>query len=346
MQHLRIKAFYEWEQKYHGHLLQPTWVAMDDVSSEITSDNFNIMLSPDFTRLLDLFDEFCKLDRGTLAAFWDSCIDLVCLLLRFTWATREGNWILHLASVREMLPWVFAYDRTNYARYLSVYWCELTNLPQTHPKSNALLLDGHFTVQRHSKSAFAQVAVDQAIEQTLNRDSRTSGGIVGISLNQGAVQRWALTAHDKARTLKICRKMAGMYDAQNQHHKETSSPRLKKDEGDVKKVMDILESWANPYETKNTTDSLINIASGVKATDDITEDILSAEKKGTDAFTSFAQDRLCSSQADLYAPLAKTVLKTFRNLVKSKKTKAATTDVVIKADRGLFVKMVVIAQHR
>ena len=56
--------------------------------------------------------------------------------------------------------------------------------------------------------------------------------------------------------------------------------------------------------------------------------------------------RLYSSQADLYAPLAKTALKTFRNLVKSKKTKAATTDVVIKADRGLFVKMVVIAQHR
>lgn len=347
MQRLRIKAFYEWAQKYHGHLFQPAWAAMDDVSSEITSDNFNIMLlSPEFTSLLELFDEFCKLDRGKLAAFWDSYIDLVCLLLRFTRATREGNWVLHLASVREMLPWVFAYDRTNYARYLSVYWCEMTTLPQTHPESNALLLDGHFTVQRNSKSAFAQVAVDQTIEQTLNRDSKTSGGIVGISLNQGAVQRWVLTAHDRARTLQICRKMAGMYDAQNQHHKETSSSRLKRDEGDVKKVMDTIESWVNPYETKNTTDSLINIASGVKANDDITEDILSAEKKGAEAFTSFVQERLCSSQADLYAPLAKTALKTFRNLVKSKKTKAATTDVVIKADRGLFAKMVVIAQHR
>ena len=137
-----------------------------------------------------------------------------------------------------MLPWVFAYDRTNYARYLSVYWCEMTTLPQTHPESNAPLLDGHFTLQRSSKSAFAQVAVDQTTEQTLNCDSKTSGGILGISLNQGAAQRWVLTAHDRAITLQICREMAGMHDAQNQHHKETTSPLPKKVEGDVKK-----KSW-------------------------------------------------------------------------------------------------------
>ena len=109
-----------------------------------------------------------------------------------------------------------------------------------------------------------------------------------------------------------------MYDAQNQHYKETSSPFLTKDEGDVKKVMDILESWVNPYETRNTTDSLIYIASGVKDSDDITEDILSAEKKGVDAFTSFVQERLCSSQANLYAPLAKTALKTFSEVKENK----------------------------
>ena len=37
--------------------------------------------------------------------------------------------------------------------------------------------------------------VDQTIEQTMNRDSKTNGGNVGISLNRGAVQSWNLTAH-------------------------------------------------------------------------------------------------------------------------------------------------------
>ena len=144
-----------------------------------------MLASPECKRLLELYDDFCRNDRGKLAAFWDSYIALVCLLLRFIRATREGNtyWSMHIHSIREMLHWVFAYNRTNYARYMSVYWCEMVLLPQTHLYSNALLVDGQFAVQRSVNSAFAQVPVDQTIEQTMNRDSKTKGGIVGISLN-------------------------------------------------------------------------------------------------------------------------------------------------------------------
>ena len=47
--------------------------------------------------------------------------------------TREVNWDLHLASFRAMLPWIFACDRVNYARYGSANWLEMTALEQTHP---------------------------------------------------------------------------------------------------------------------------------------------------------------------------------------------------------------------
>ena len=33
-----------------------------------------------------------------------------------------------------MIPWCFAYDRQNYARYLSVYYCQVTRLPEHHPQ--------------------------------------------------------------------------------------------------------------------------------------------------------------------------------------------------------------------
>ena len=102
-----------------------------------------------------------------------------------------------------MLPRVIAYNRNNYARHMSVYWCEMVLLPQTHPYSNALLVDGQFAVQR---SAFAQVPVDHTIERTMNRDSKTNGGIVGISLNRGAVQSWNLTAHDRWTSCKPAEK--------------------------------------------------------------------------------------------------------------------------------------------
>lgn len=51
--------------------------------------------------------------------FWNSYLKLVHLLLTFTRATRESDWRLHLASLRQMLGWFFAYDRINYSRYVN-----------------------------------------------------------------------------------------------------------------------------------------------------------------------------------------------------------------------------------
>ena len=85
-----------------------------------------------------------------------------------------------------------------------------------------------------------------------------------------AVQRWILTAHDRAKILQTCREMTGMYDAAN--HKDASALRMKKDENDVHKAMHTIESWVNPFKSRNATEPLVNIASAVKATDSITDD--------------------------------------------------------------------------
>lgn len=49
-------------------------------------------------------------------AFWRTYQEMVHTLLSFIRATRTSNWELHLSSLEDMLPWMFAYDRTNYAR--------------------------------------------------------------------------------------------------------------------------------------------------------------------------------------------------------------------------------------
>ena len=42
-------------------------------------------------------------------------------------ASREGNLLLHLYAVHHMIPWCFAYDKFNYARYLMVYYAQMAN---------------------------------------------------------------------------------------------------------------------------------------------------------------------------------------------------------------------------
>ena len=59
------------------------------------------------------------------------------------------------------------------------------------------------------------------------------------------------------------------------------------------------------------------------------------------------EKRLKSNEIDyLYAPLSKSNLQTFGNLVKSMTVKSSATAVVVKADRGWFTRMVVIAHRR
>ena len=85
----------------------------------------------------------------------------------------------------------------------------------------------------------------------------------------------------------------------------------------------------------------------MKATDSTTYDLRTAGKKGNAAFVSFVEKRLKSNEIDyLYGPLPKSNLQTFGNLVKSRTVKSTATAVVVKADRGVFARMVVIAHHR
>lgn len=44
---------------------------------------------------------------------------------------------------------------------------------------------GSWTVQRKDLEPFSSIAGDQAIEQTVNRDSKISGGLTGMTLNRG-----------------------------------------------------------------------------------------------------------------------------------------------------------------
>ena len=46
---------------------------------------------------------------------------------------------------------------------------------------------GFLTLQRSHKFLFSSVAGDQAIEQTVNRDTKTLGGLKSITLNRGVV---------------------------------------------------------------------------------------------------------------------------------------------------------------
>ena len=125
-----------------------------------------------------------------------------------------------------------------------------------------------------------------------------------------------------------------MYDAASKHQKDASAPRMRKDENDVHKAMHTTESWVNPFKSRNATEPLVNIA-------------LHCREEGQCCLRQFCGEETKVKWNRLFVcSTAKSNLQTFGNLVKSRTVKPTATVVVVKADRGLFARMVVIAHHR
>lgn len=268
-----------------------------DLQQKFPSEDFNAMLTSDaFLKLLKAYEGFVKKSSTNQTfTFWIIYIEMVEDLLLFIRATREGNWTLHLSTVQSMLPWFFACDKVNYARYLTAYWVEMSNLEDTHLTAHQQLLSGDFVAQRHQQHGFAGTACDQVIEQTANRDSKTKGGISGFSLNKGAVHRWTLTQHERAAITHECKAMAGQCPVSHLHS-ELDSARTQRDHADVMNITATVQNMANPFDPSLDGESLHQISSGQQAPDSVARDLLGAKERGMKALTEFCETRIATSK--------------------------------------------------
>ena len=298
---IRLSSFQTW--------LQESNMTVDDASlceliqlirNDSSEGNLELLLQhPEFIQLHEAYMDFRNSDQGAMSRYWGSYIDMVELLLRFIRSTREGNWQLHLACLQGIMPWFFAYDRTNYARFTPVYWCQMQLLSHTHPEAHQKLSEGEFAVQMSNTNGFGQIPVDQTIEETINRDSKVKGGIIGFSQKKNTVQRWILTAHERAEFTQLCRRLAGLTRNSQNKHKQASKSRMKKDENDVQKVQSILLGWGNPFEPG---EDIKHLASGVTVSSVVSEDLENAEEKGRELLNKFVTDRLVAENVHYIVP--------------------------------------------
>ena len=145
-------------------------------------------------------------------------------------------------------------DRPNYARWLPVYVEDMRQLKSKHPKVHDEFVTGNFSISRTGQP-FSQVATDMALEQSINADSKSKGGIVGISQSPAALERWFLTAHEHASVTTALREMYGNDESNRRSHKEAAPQRVKRDEEDVRKLMSCFSSGPDdqPFQSRRHT---------------------------------------------------------------------------------------------
>ena len=70
----------------------------------------------------------------------------------------------------------------------------MSHLENDHPNVLEHLKSGRFALQIGESNPFGKIPVDQACEETVNRDTKTPGGTKGISLKPKAVRKYSGTS--------------------------------------------------------------------------------------------------------------------------------------------------------
>lgn len=291
--------------------------------------------------LLEWFSDFNS-DMANVK-FWNSYIDMMSVLLQYIRAERDGLWTLHLSSLADMIPYFFEYDHQNYARWVPVYLSDMHRLPETAPSVHQQFMLGNFPV-KGSSGRFNQVWTDLKLEQSINRHSKTAGGLVGISRNQNAVDRWHITLSDRIKMTESTRQMCGSTHSGPYVHKEAGRARVSRDENDIQKLINFILSFGNPFQQQNK--NILNIITGVVASDDISTSLLSAKSHGEQLMKEFVVSRLDTDAIGFFQPISKVKSKTFSLLNKKSFVKLKDKNVALSAERNLFGRLVVISQKR
>jgi hypothetical protein len=281
-------------------------------------------------------------EEHDLQSFWISYLEMVDLLLNTVYSVRSGSWDLLLECIREIIPFCFAYDHHNYARYLTNFLGDMLALKDDYPEIHEQLANGNFAAQLTSNKAFSRVETDKVIEMTLNKDTKTPGGTTGFSTNIGAVKRWEVNASYRA-ALRNCFHEHLHYQNKASKHKDLTASRIERDEKDVQSVVNVLTDVFIPPFSEHP---LTSISTGITVPEDAAETMLTVQELGKAAMESFINDRLSDDAIlSFFDPIKKMKVPGF--IVNKKKIcKTRSKVVAIESSKNLFSKIAIIAQKR
>ena len=257
------------------------------------SDDYDTLVTTlAFSRFRNILSAFIlSKEHDVNFQYWWQYMHMVCVLLMFIRAQRDGIWELHLCAFQQMLPFFHRYDHTNYARWGCVYLAEMKQLP-TAVKDE--FLKGNFVV-KGSDQTFNQVDPDHS-QEWLNGTGKRGGGIIGITRTTSALSRWALSYNLRACIAVKTRAlfMAGHDD--QMVHNETTPARTKMT------MMMKTKLYHQFYMMKvmapdPSCEALQNISTKDLATADIQESLVSAEHLGQMQVNAFVNDRFITSGA-------------------------------------------------
>lgn len=333
----------ELEGKLHelkGHITSKDSNRVTEVSVAVEEEYLSTV-----QKNIDDFTEAGQAQSDTFT-FWRTFLDGADTLLHLLRAEREANFMLHLNGVCETIPWFHAAGRRTYAKYVPTYIADMKALENTNPESYRHLCQGGFVVRRSDNYSFNCVATDQALEQTVNRDGKSKGGVIGLTLRKSALTRWLKTRHVTAEYVESFTSLCNTGVKDRETHPELGKARMARDEADVCKIVETASQYQNPFDLDTVPSDLINIATGRVASNDVAQSLNTFLESGKKTNDAFIQARLvqATKSKTFWDPQKRSKAMTFSDMRKSaarKKLGGVTSDSEV-----LFRRLLVVSKQR
>ena len=191
-----------------------------------------------------------------LFQYWSITMELQSAVLTFVYSLRAGDFQLYLESIEKLIPYFFAFNHTNYARWLPIHFLDMINLKEKHPDLYEKFVQGCFVV-RKSQRAFSGISIDQAHEQN-NKYVKGDGGEIGLTENSTQLLRWMTAGPEVARLInefEVSSESTHSKQVKGQdllHHEQVSYIQ-KTFTMQVTSLVDVFLEFRNPLVTKLVT---------------------------------------------------------------------------------------------
>ena len=279
-------------------------------------------LTNDINHVFSLYEKYREdVKNGLLgytAQFWIIYLNLLRVQHCIHTAVQENDFDLRLFGWEYFVPYYFAFNKMNYARYGSYYLEMMKSIDTLYPGLKNMLTEKGLSAQAQNKYPL-RTAIDQRGEQTINRDAKVAGGVKYFSTREESVLKWCLNRSDQAENTKALKDLCGI-GADPGIYKPVRPSQIAKSEDLVNRVVNVLtDDYINPFGINIEKDSLVSLSSGMAVSEDISEYLLSLPDFGKEQSSNFIKSRIQQKEIPFHDPIKRNHTKGFN--LKNKKTR-------------------------
>ncbi len=287
------------ESRSPDHVMKRVKELIDDASMH---DGFT-----KFIEKMALFDDTWR--------FWKQFVLVDCYsYIGLYLAIRGSNWKLRVASLKQMAPLFAAFDRDTYQRIIPNHLADLQRYP---PEVLSCLEAGAFTVNI-TEGKWHAVAFDEAHEMCVNKDLKAAV----VRPTQAYLQKTSLFFNYRIKAYKNLVKQLFP-----EKFKETgttlatildTTPKARRvEENIVQMCTEIATHSLIPPEIESNR-GLLNVFSGLRATNQQAHDLLTFRDIGKQAFQDYVNHRIIMQPSSTNAPIRRHKLLTMAPVKQTK----------------------------